>query len=102
MKTTLNIHDTLLQEAKAFAAQQRTTLTRLIEEGLRLRLQPKPVDTRAAKTAIKLPTLPSKKGRGLQPGVGPVAPVSAVEALTRRRRVVVMIGRSVCRATHGV
>jgi len=39
MKTTLNIQDTLLVEAKALAALQRTTLTRLIEEGLRMCLR---------------------------------------------------------------
>jgi hypothetical protein len=39
MKTTLNINDSLLVNAKAFAAQQRTSLTRLIEEGLTLRLR---------------------------------------------------------------
>lgn len=80
MKTTLNIHDPLLYEAKAFAAQQRTTLTRLIEEGLRLRLQPKPVDTRATKTAIKLPTLPSKNGRGMRPGIDPLSNRSLYDA----------------------
>lgn len=80
MKTTLNIKDTLLHEAKAFAAQQRTTLTRLIEEGLRLRLQPKPVNPRTVATAIKLPTLPSKKGRGLQPGIKPLSNKSLYDA----------------------
>lgn len=39
MKTTLNLHDELLAEAKAFAAGQRLSLTRLIEEGLRMRLR---------------------------------------------------------------
>ena len=39
MKTTLNINDELLLSAKAAAVQQRTTLTRLIEEGLNLRLR---------------------------------------------------------------
>jgi hypothetical protein len=38
MKTTLDIHDALLIEAKATAARQRLSLTRLIEEGLRMRL----------------------------------------------------------------
>ncbi len=38
MKTTLDIHDALLIEAKALAARQRLSLTRLIEEGLRMRL----------------------------------------------------------------
>ena len=39
MKTTLNIHDELLAEAKSLAARQHLTLTRLIEEGLRMRLR---------------------------------------------------------------
>lgn len=39
MKTTLNLNDALLTQAKTVAAQQRTSLTRLIEEGLRLRLK---------------------------------------------------------------
>ena len=39
MKTTLNLHDALLTEAKALAARQHLTLTRLIEEGLRMRLR---------------------------------------------------------------
>ena len=39
MKTTLNINDALLADAKSLAAQQRTTLTRLVEEGLQLRLR---------------------------------------------------------------
>ena len=38
MKTTLNINDELVASAKALAALQQSTLTRLIEEGLRLRL----------------------------------------------------------------
>src|SRR6202012_887161 len=39
MKTTLDLDDELLANAKALAAQQRTSLTRLIEEGLQLRLR---------------------------------------------------------------
>src|SRR5215469_1820624 len=39
MKTTLDLNDTLLTQAKSLAAEQRTTLTRLIEEGLALRLR---------------------------------------------------------------
>lgn len=38
MKTTLDLNDQLLADAKALAARQRTSLTRLIEEGLQLRL----------------------------------------------------------------
>lgn len=39
MKTTLDLNDQLLANAKALAAQQRTSLTRLIEEALHLRLR---------------------------------------------------------------
>jgi hypothetical protein len=39
LKTTLNIDDGLLVRAKQAAASERTTLTRLIEEGLNLRLR---------------------------------------------------------------
>ena len=48
MKTTLDINDLLLAEAKALAAQQRTSLTRLIEEGLRLRLRASGTSARQA------------------------------------------------------
>jgi hypothetical protein len=44
MKTTLDLDDQLLADAKALAAQQRTSLTRLIEEGLQLRLRTKAGD----------------------------------------------------------
>ncbi|MGH8611174.1 MAG: DUF6364 family protein [Gammaproteobacteria bacterium] len=40
MRTTLDINDKLLAKAKAVAAQEQTSLTRLIEEGLVLRLRP--------------------------------------------------------------
>ena len=39
MRTTLNLDDTLLMEAKALAARERLSLTRLIEQGLALRLR---------------------------------------------------------------
>jgi Family of unknown function (DUF6364) len=59
MKTTLDINDQLLADAKTLAAQQRTSLTRLIEEGLQLRLRAQA----AAKPRGKL-RLPVFKGRG--------------------------------------
>ena len=40
MRTTLDFNDALLAEAKAAAAQEHTSLTRLIDEGLVLRLRP--------------------------------------------------------------
>jgi len=39
MKTTLNLRDDLVAEAKALAARERTTLTKIVEEGLALRLR---------------------------------------------------------------
>ena len=64
MKTTLNIHDTLLVEAKALAARQRSTLTRLIEEGLRMRLR----------AAESLPSLAGRKPMPVFHGKGGLAP----------------------------
>jgi hypothetical protein len=57
MKTTLDLNDALLTQAKTAAAQQRSSLTRLIEEGLRLRLQ-------AAKRARVPRALPVHHGKG--------------------------------------
>jgi hypothetical protein len=39
VRTTLNLTDDLLSEAKALAAREKLTLTRRIEEGLALRLR---------------------------------------------------------------
>ena len=76
MKTTLDINDQLLANAKALAAQQRTSLTRLIEEGLQMRLRaqkaPQPGKVR----------LPVFKGRGgLVAGVDPLSNKAMLEAL---------------------
>lgn len=59
MKTTLDINDSLLANAKALAAQQRTSLTRLIEEGLQLRLRSSQATPGTGKRKI-----PVFKGRG--------------------------------------
>ena len=77
MKTTLNLNDQLLADAKALAAQQRTSLTRLIEEGLQLRL-------RATSKAEPQGggRLPVFKGRGgLVKGVNPLSNKAMLEAL---------------------
>ena len=69
VKTTLDINDALLASAKALAAQQRTSLTRLIEEGLQLRL-------RSARPAAEPARrkLPVFKGRGgMVAGVNPLS-----------------------------
>ncbi|MFA7666383.1 MAG: DUF2191 domain-containing protein [Burkholderiaceae bacterium] len=63
MKTTLDLNDALLAEAKITAARQRTTLTRLIEEGLQLRLQKQRMPAKSVH-------LPVYRGTGgLMPGL---------------------------------
>ena len=77
MKTTLNLNDQLLADAKVLAAQQGKSLTRVIEEGLQLRLR-MPVDA-AAPTRVRLPVF---KGRGgLAKGVNPMSNKALLEAL---------------------
>ena len=76
MKTTLDINDALLANAKALAAKQRTSLTRLIEEGLELRLRSTPVAGRVRRRSI-----PVFKGRGgLVAGVNPVSNKALLDA----------------------
>jgi hypothetical protein len=77
MKTTLDLDDQLLADAKALAAQQRTTLTRVIEEGLQLRLRAVPAPR--ASRAVRLPVF---NGRGgLVAGVDPLSNKGMLEAL---------------------
>ena len=77
MKTTLDINDQLLANAKALAAQQRTSLTRLIEEGLQLRLRAQAAAPPRGK--LRLPVI---KGRGgLLAGVDPLSNKAMLEAL---------------------
>ena len=79
MKTTLDIDDRLLAAARALAIQQHTTLTCLIEEGLRLRLRVVQRAPHAGK-----PRLPVFKGcgglvNGLD-GIGNKAMFTALDA----------------------
>jgi len=77
MKTTLDINDRLLAEAKVLAAQHRTSLTRLIEEGLQLRLRSAASPVKAGK--LKIPVI---KGRGgLVAGVNPLSNKALLGAL---------------------
>jgi hypothetical protein len=76
MKTTLDINDQLLASAKTLAAQQRTSLTRLIEEGLQMRLRAQAAPRRGK------PRLPVFKGRGgLVAGVDPLSNKALLAAL---------------------
>ena len=76
MKTTLDINDSLLANAKALAARQRTSLTRLIEEGLQLRLRSPHVAIKPIKRRI-----PVFKGRGgLVTGLNPTSNKAMLDA----------------------
>lgn len=63
MRTTLDINDALLIQAKNRAARERRTLTALVEEALRMRLAQKP----PARAAV--PKIPIFHGGTVQPGV---------------------------------
>lgn len=76
MKTTLDLNDRLIAEAKAFAAEQRTSLTRLIEEGLQLRLRAKPGSKKRG--AVRLPVFDGQGG--LAPGINPLSNKAMLEA----------------------
>jgi hypothetical protein len=76
MKTTLDINDSLLVNAKAFAARQRTSLTRLIEEGLQLRLR-----SSAPASKVTRRKLPVFNGRGgLVVGLNPSSNKAMLDA----------------------
>ncbi len=78
MKTTLDLNDQLLADAKVLAVQQRTSLTRLIEEGLQLRLRAKAAF--AKQRPVRLPVF---KGRGgLVAGVNPLSNKALLQALS--------------------
>jgi hypothetical protein len=62
MKTTVEIAEELLRQAKGVAARERTTLRALLEEGLRWAL-----GRRRKKQGFKLRDA-SVDGKGLQPG----------------------------------
>ncbi len=64
MKTTIQLDDQLLSEAKQYAAQTGRTLKAVIEDALRESLARTKVPQPQASVALK-----TFKGRGVQPGV---------------------------------
>lgn len=65
MKTTPYLNDDLVDRAKKLAASERSTLSKLVEEGLALRL-----NRRRLKTNTCVTDLPVSKCRGgLRPGI---------------------------------
>lgn len=67
MKTTLDIDDRLLAEAKSAAARERKSLTRLIEEGLTLRLRANARRRRGGRVALPVFKGTGGVARGIDP-----------------------------------
>ncbi|HWY72643.1 MAG TPA: DUF2191 domain-containing protein [Burkholderiaceae bacterium] len=65
VRTTLNLRDDLVARAKALAAKECITLTKVIEEGLTLRLRPR--KTSLAGVVKELPV--SRRSGGVRSGV---------------------------------
>ena len=59
MKTTLNIDDTMMQRLREEAARRKTTMSALVEAGLRRLLDER---TPSDSEAFSLPALPSWRG----------------------------------------
>ncbi len=76
MKTTIDLNDQLLASAKALAVQQRVSLTRLVEEGLQLRLG---MDTAPEKVRPQFPVFDGRGG--LVAGIDPRGNKSLGEAV---------------------
>jgi len=64
MRTTVNLDEHLIREAKQLAAAKGQTLSEVIEEALRARLA-----QRHAQRERERVSLPTFKGRGVRPGI---------------------------------
>ena len=65
MRTTVRLDERLLQQAKAFAAKERRTLTAVIDDALRQFLT-RSAPQRSPRSDVRLITF---RGGGLRPGV---------------------------------
>ena len=75
MRTTVDLPDELLRQARARAAEEGTTLTALLADGLLLRLAGVSGERRRA------PRLPvSRVGGGLHPWIDPASNASLLDA----------------------
>jgi hypothetical protein len=75
MRTTIDLPDELLRQARQRAAQEGTTLTALLADGLRLRLGG------GSAGRVRRRRLPvSRVGGGLQPWVDPSSNASLLDA----------------------
>lgn len=63
MRTTIDINERLLKQAKAYAISERKTLKMVVENALRAFL------TSSRGEAVDAPPIPKFSGYGIQPGV---------------------------------
>ncbi|MGH2915990.1 MAG: DUF6364 family protein [Solirubrobacteraceae bacterium] len=75
MRTTVDLPDELLRQARQRAAREGTTLTALLADGLRLRLGGA-VAGRARRRRLPV----SRVDGGLQPGIDPASNASLLDA----------------------
>jgi hypothetical protein len=79
MRTTVNLPDELLRDARKRAAEEGTTLTALLADGLRMRLGGTG-QRRGRRRALPV----SKVGGGLQPWIDPASNASLLDAADDR------------------
>ena len=79
MRTTVRLDDELLHEVKCLAAEERTTLTALLERALRELL----AQRRQGGPQPRVP-LPTYEGRGLLPGVDLDDTAALLDLMDRR------------------
>jgi len=75
MRTTVDLPDELLTQARSRAAREGSTLTALLTDGLRLRLER---ETTPSGTPRRLPM--SRNHGGLQPWIDPASNASLLDA----------------------
>jgi hypothetical protein len=81
MKTTLDLPEDVLIQAKIYAAQHRTTLKELVTEGLRRVVSPSASDVEAAQRARSTRLITALKDLG---NTGPVVPLRREEIYDRQ------------------
>ncbi len=75
MRTTVDLPDALLEDARRRAADEGTTLTALLADGLRMRLERRP-----AAAAQRRPLPRSPNGGGMHPWIDPASNGSLLDA----------------------
>jgi hypothetical protein len=73
MRTTVRLNDSLLRKAKKYAAEHGTTLTAMLDQGLRMVLREETPGYGAKPKRKKFDLPVFKGGKGLRPGIDPTS-----------------------------